>query len=235
MSDPVLEVEGARPVPGSSSLQAPFHLRLEPGALALMDSRDGSLARALVELCTGLTPLAEGRVRFLGREWAGLKRREAEALRARIGLAPGEGGWLPHLSVMENTLLARRHHGGVPDEALLREAEELARRFGLHGLPRVSPHEMSRIELAQAGCIRAFLGRPALVLLESPLDIEVSDALVAPLRGALEPALAAGAAAIWVTRSRRAWEDPTFPAAQRYRLGPDGLEQAKAREREAVP
>ena len=65
---------------------------------------------------------------------------------------------------------------------------------------------------------KALFVKPALLLLESPLDQEAADTLVAPLRALLEPALAAGAAAIWVTRSRAAWEDPSFPATLRLRL-----------------
>ncbi|WP_270939143.1 P-loop NTPase family protein, partial [Falsiroseomonas oryzae] len=184
---------------------------------------DPGMARALAELCAGLPALAQGVVRFLGRAWHTLKRREAEALRGRIGLAPGDGGWIPHLSVEDNILLAPRHHGGATQAELRGDAEALARHFGLDGIPQTTPHEMTRLDLARAGCARAFLIRPRLLLLESPLDMEAADALVAPLRAALERALADGAAAIWATRSRHAWEDPDFPATQRFRLGSEGL------------
>jgi phospholipid/cholesterol/gamma-HCH transport system ATP-binding protein len=227
VSIPVIHVDGARPAAGSGSpLGAPVHLCLMPGEMALVDADDPGMARGLAELCAGLPALEAGRVCLLGRDVATLRRAEREALRARIGLAPGDGGWLPHLSVEEGILLARRHHGDVPEPELRRDAEALARSFGLDGLPFHSPHEMSRLELARAGCARAFLGKPALLLLESPLDREAADTLVAPLRAALEPALAGGAAALWVTRCRAAWEDPDFPATQRFKLEHDRLVQA---------
>jgi phospholipid/cholesterol/gamma-HCH transport system ATP-binding protein len=224
MSIPVVELQGARPAEDTPSpIRAPIHLTLMPGELALVEARDAGMARALAELCAGLPKLAAGRVRLLGKDLATLGRAAAQALRARIGLAPGEGGWLPHLSVADSILLARRHHGELPEPELRRQAEALARRFGLEGLPEASPHELSRLDLARAGCARAFLGRPALLLLESPLDMEAADTLVAPLRAVLGPTLAAGAAGLWVTRSREAWEDPDFPATQRLRLVPEGL------------
>lgn len=220
----VVEVAGARPREDEDSpLAAPVSLQLAPGEMALVDAPDRPLARALAELCAGLPALAEGRVCFLGHDWAALSRREAEELRGRIGLAPDDGGWLPHVSVAEGMLLAARHHG-VADEAALRgRADALARHFGLDGVPEATPHELSRLDLARAGCARAFLQRPALLLLESPREMEAADALVEPLRALLEAALAEGVAALWSTRSRIAWEDPGFPATRRLRLGAEGL------------
>jgi phospholipid/cholesterol/gamma-HCH transport system ATP-binding protein len=184
------------------------------------------LARALAELCAGLPSLAEGHVSLLGQDVSTLPRREAEALRGHIGLAPGEGGWLPHLPLEVSILLARLHHGEADRAALRRKAEELCRHFGLDGVPEVSPHELSRLDLARAACARAFLGDPRLLLLESPLDAEAADRLVEPLRARLDGLLGSGAAAVWVTRSPRAWEDPSFPATQRLKLSAAGLAPA---------
>lgn len=225
MTAPVLEIAGAVPdAAAESALCGPVTLRLRAGDLALVRVGDHALARALMELAAGLPPLAAGCVRLLGRDVATLPRRAAEALRARIGFAPGEGGWLPHLPLAESLLLARLHHGEADRAALRRDAAALCRHFGLDDLPRQSPHELSRLDLARAACARAFLGRPALLLLESPLDAEAADALVAPLRALLDRRRADGAAAIWTTRAPRAWDDPCFPASQRLVLAPAGLD-----------
>jgi predicted ABC-type transport system involved in lysophospholipase L1 biosynthesis ATPase subunit len=215
----VLELDAARPAEEAETpLSGTLALRLEPGELAVVRAEDAEEARALALLCAGLTPLGAGRACFMGHDWAALKRREAEALRARIGLAPGDGGWLPHLSVEEGIILPRQHHEARPDEELLREAEALCHRFGLSRPLDGRPAEYSRAELARAALARAFLGDPALIILESPLDRETADALADPVLEALEPARARGAAAIWSTRSRRAWEEPGFPATQWFTL-----------------
>jgi phospholipid/cholesterol/gamma-HCH transport system ATP-binding protein len=217
MTAPVLELLAVEPEPGASSLAGPLNLRLDPGELAIMDVPDRGAARALVELCTGIAPPASGEVRFLGHGWAGLPRREAEALRGCIGLSPDDGGWMPYLSVEEGMLLARLHHGDDPEE-LEREVAELLPLFGLAEVPQGRPYAVPRFDLARAGAARAFLGRPALLLLESPQNQEVADMLLDPVLAALRPARARGAAALWTTRSRRAWEDPDFPATQRIPL-----------------
>jgi phospholipid/cholesterol/gamma-HCH transport system ATP-binding protein len=214
----VAELQGARPAEEETPLRGAVALRLEPGELAVVRAEDADAARALALLCAGLSPLGAGRACFLGHDWAGLNRREAEALRARIGLAPGDGGWLPHLTVEEGILLPRLHHDDRPEAELCREAEALCRLFGLRGLPDGRPSEYSRAELARAALARAFLGEPALLILESPLDRETADALADPVLEALEPARARGAAAIWSTHSRRAWDEPGFPATQWFTL-----------------
>jgi phospholipid/cholesterol/gamma-HCH transport system ATP-binding protein len=219
----VLELVAAKAEPGHSPVTGSLSLRLDPGELALVRADDPAMARALALFCAGLVQLGDGRSLFEGKDWAGLRRPAAQALRARIGLAPGDGGWLPHLTVAEGMLLARRHHDATPEATLLEAAEALSRHFGLPHLPRVHPAELSRTELAKAGCARAFLGEPALVLLESPLDRETADALAEPLLAALMPARARGAAILWSTRSRRAWETEGFPATQWWELEEDGL------------
>jgi phospholipid/cholesterol/gamma-HCH transport system ATP-binding protein len=211
---PILEIIGAEAVRGASPLQGRLDLRLETGELAVVRTEDARMARALALACAGIPELASGRAALLGQDWASLKRPQAVALRGRIGLAPGDGGWLPHLSVEEGMLLARRHHDDTPGDDLRREADRLSRLFGLDGLPTARPAEMSREDLARAACARAFLGRPALVLLESPLDRETADAMADQVIEALALARAQGAAAVWSTRSRRAWEEPGFPATQ---------------------
>jgi predicted ABC-type transport system involved in lysophospholipase L1 biosynthesis ATPase subunit len=226
----VLDIADALPHPEEATpLDGAVALRLAPGELALVRAPHAGFARALTELCAGLPRLASGSVWLFGTQVAELPRRAAEALRGRIGLAPGEGGWLPHLSVEDGMLLPPRHHGLRDDAELRREADALARHFGLDGVPDATPHELTRLDLARAGCARAFLQQPDLLLLESPLDAEAADALVAPLRAALEPRLAAGMAAVWITRSPRAWDDPGFPATQRFEIGAGGLAPADAR------
>jgi phospholipid/cholesterol/gamma-HCH transport system ATP-binding protein len=76
----------------------------------------------------------------------------------------------------------RRDLGDVREEAA-----KLACRFGLPGLPIGNPRDLSTLDLARSACIRAFLGEPALLLLESPLQGRFADLMV-PLLEALSSA-----------------------------------------------
>jgi phospholipid/cholesterol/gamma-HCH transport system ATP-binding protein len=101
-------------------------------------------------------------------------------------------------------------------------AAELARSFGLPGLPLVRPGALTEADLARAACVRAFLGAPRLVLLESPVQEQFDD-LIPPLLDAVAAARDRGAAAIWLTQSDLVWRDRSFPATCRLRLTEYGL------------
>jgi phospholipid/cholesterol/gamma-HCH transport system ATP-binding protein len=107
--------------------------------------------------------------------------------------------------------------------ATLRDAAaELARSFGLPGVPLERPDALTPADRARAACVRAFLGDPRLVLLESPVQAQFAD-LLPPLLNALAAARDKGAAAIWLTRSDLIWRDRSFPATCRLRLTEYGL------------
>lgn len=232
--DPVLEMRVASRAAAEDTEAedmppaAPVELVLRPGDLAVVWAPGPPEARALTELLVGLRRPADGVVRVLGHDWADLSRAEAEALRGRIGHGIPVDGWLPHLTVAENVVLPRLHHDpDTPEEALLRRAEELSRDFGLEGLPDARPAELRGPDLARAACVRAFLGDPPLLVLESPFEGRAVDEVVAPMRAALDAACGGyGAAALWFTRSRLVWDDPGFPVTHRLRLDENAFAEA---------
>jgi len=220
---PVLEMMDARPVAGEGEARPPaITLRLMPGELALIDARAADRATWFADLCCGLMPLAEGSVRFLGRDWSAMPTHYAAALRGRIGRVFAVGGWVEFLDTATNILLPQLHHTR-DDPATLREAAaRLAHGFGLPGLPTGPPASLSATDLARAACVRAFLGDPALVLLESPVQGRFVDLFVR-LLNALARARQNGAAAVWLTGSDLVWGDRSVPAAHRLRLRDYGL------------
>lgn len=226
-AQPVLDLVDARPLGEQGAVLAPkITFRLMPGELALIDQRDYTREEWFADLCCGLVPLTEGAMRFLGRDWAAMPYHYATALRGRIGRVFATGGWIGFMDVAANILLPQLHHTR-DDHGMLREkATDLARAFGLPGLPLGRPDDLSPGDLARAACVRAFMGDPALILLENPTQGRFLD-LVLPLFNALAAARSQGAAAVWLTRSDRVWRDPSFPATYRLRLGKSGLVPAR--------
>lgn len=219
----ILDVMQALPEAETTHLPStPLHLRLLSGDCALIEIRDPVRASEFADLCCGLLPLRQGQVRFLGRDWATMPDEQAAALRGRIGRVFGIGAWVGFLNMDLNILLPQLHHTRRPAETLHEAAAEVARVFGLPGLPLVRPEALSSADLARAACVRAFLGTPQLLLLESPVQSQFTD-LVSPLLNALAAARDRGAAAIWLTRSDFVWSDRSFPATHRLRLTESGL------------
>ena len=215
---PVLEFDEAwLPLPDHEGMGVAIDLALAPGDLVLVQPGDAQHERAIVDGACGLVPPRAGVVRFLGRAWTGLPPDQANALRGRIGLAFRRGAWLPYLTLLDNILLPQLYHTRRPEAELRDEAARLARGFGLPGVPTGRPDEIAPADQQRAACVRAFLGAPSLILIESQGDGLVPG-LLAPLINAMRAARDRDAAVLWFAQDPDLFDDPTIPATRRLRL-----------------
>ncbi len=205
-------------VPAEAPAAPPCSLRIEAGQLALLAVQGVEVAGLLADCCCGLARAASGTVRLLGHDLAALPNSAMQDLQARIGRVPASGGWLPHLGTAENVLLPMLFHTTVGAAALRESAALLARDFGLPGLPLARPAQLPALDLLRAACVRAFLGQPALLILEIGVEEPPPRALMQPLLQAIGAARARGAACLWLTGATLL-DDAAIPAAQRLRLG----------------
>ena len=192
-------------------------LSVYSGELVLIRLARLEQTSTFADTCAGIIQPATGAVYFLGRNWPELPPDQANALRGRIGRVFRTGNWINHLALMENILLPQLHHTRRSVRQLRDEAGELAQQFGLPGVPLDLAGDIPAADLQRAACVRAFLGRPALIVLEEPtagIYLEIISALM----NAVREARARGAAVIWLTRKNLIWNDQTLPVTQRYRL-----------------
>lgn len=173
-------------------------LELGAGELALVALERGQGETPLPEIVQGLIPPVSGEVRFQGRDWRDHSPGEAAAARGRIGRVFRRGGWISNLNVDENITLPLRHHTDLPPGEIRRRAEEAGRRFGLAELPDERPALCPRAALKRAGWVRAFLGEPALIVLEEPLRDAYSE-MVHLLMEGIAGALVRGAGVLWIS------------------------------------
>ena len=220
---PVLQLLSALPFIEAAELpNARFDLRLMQGECALVETHDPARTAAFADLCSGLIGLREGEARFMGYDWSALGRERAAALRGRIGRIHQKGAWIDILGTHVNIMLAQLHHTREPEPAIAHAATDLARQLGLPGLPLARPDRLSEGDLLRAACVRAFLGEPRLLLLESAISPEHAE-LTTPLLDLLSRALDRGAAAVCFTRDAPFWQAQSFPMTHRLRLLDDGL------------
>ncbi len=204
------------------------HLELEGtlrgGDLWLIQTDDEALGQALIDAATGLTAPRRGAVRFLGHDWAVMPDGFRDALRGRIGLIPRRGLFLPYADLAASTLIAARFHRTADDRALVVAADGLARRFGLPGLARdASVRDMS-VDALRAACVRAFLGEPSLVLVESR-PLPWTDELLQPLVDAMQHVRDRGGSVIWCLQDDPVFDDAAMPATERLRVRGRRLQQ----------
>ena len=158
----------------------------------------------LGDLALGLQAPRQGRVFFGGEDWSGMDPREAERRRRRVGrvFAPrGRAAWIENLDVEENVMLAQLFNEGSTWEAVRERAEDLARRFGLDGLPTSRPSATPAPDLMAAQWVRAFLPDPLrLLILELP-EAAVPEGKAGLLNGEVKRVLDEGTAVIWIDGS----------------------------------
>ncbi|QHI95610.1 ABC transporter ATP-binding protein [Aristophania vespae] len=220
---PVLELNDARPVLNEIGLSyARYNLSLNAGECALIQCRDLQQASLFTDICSGLAPIGEGRVRCLGLEWKDLEDRRASALRGRIGRIFQGNEWIELYPMQMNILWQRLYHSKTSLNELIKEAVKLSIRFGLPGLPTQLPGKLSSLDLRRAEYVRAFMGNPSLMLLEEPVTIEPSELYDAFL-GELTAVRERGCAVIWISSDASVWKDYEQSDMQKFRLSDSGL------------
>lgn len=222
-AEAVLQLVSALPFFEAGALpHVPLDLCLGRGDCALVETPDPARATAFADLCSGMTALRGGEVRFMGYDWTTLDGERAAALRGLIGRIHQRGAWIDTLGTHVNIMLPRLHHTRDPEPLVARAATELARQLGLPGLPLARPDRLSEGDLMRAACVRAFLGEPRLLLLETTISPDQAG-LAAPLLALLSRALDRGAAAICFTRDGAFWQAQSFPVSHRLSLLDNGL------------
>jgi phospholipid/cholesterol/gamma-HCH transport system ATP-binding protein len=204
---------GGRRIRDAISLSFP----VRGGDLLFLRGERAGQARAIFDLCSGLTPPFGGSVHFLGRDWEGVQPDIANAMRGRIGRVFSRGSWIEDVTIQENILLPELHHTRRPIREVRQEAGRLALQLGLPGIPLGYPADLPLSDLNRAAWIRAFLGNPSLILLEEPTS-QLGERDVAPLIALIREARDRGAAVVWVTLNDSLWRDPSIPVTRRYRL-----------------
>jgi heme ABC exporter ATP-binding subunit CcmA len=180
--EPVVHLRGAVTLLGRFPALAGIDLDVSAGEIVLLRGPNGAGKTTLLRLCAGLLPVARGTATVLDHDLT--DRRQARAVRARVGLLGHATGLYDELTVADNVRFWGRAAGAAPAEV----AGALAA-CGLDGrlrdliVARLSAGQRRRTSLA---CLLA--RRPELWLLDEPhagLDHEGRDLLDGLVRRAV--------------------------------------------------
>ncbi len=192
-------------------------LALRPGQLCVVHVPVTRRHTPLADLAAGLLRPDRGEVTFQGERWEGLGPNQAAARRARIGRFFHRGQWLDNLTAAENVELAQLHHTRRKADEIRAEAVALSRLMRLPGLPVGLVRNHRPDDLQRAACVRAFLGKPELLLLETPVG-QRSGQMVEPLIQLVRRALGYASAVIWITCNDVVWTHHGLQPRLRARL-----------------
>jgi phospholipid/cholesterol/gamma-HCH transport system ATP-binding protein len=220
---PVLSLQGVTLAERQlSATTALLDLDLSRGEVALVQVDDEADALALVDLCVGLTDPGAGHVHFLGVDWRTRNPRQRLRRRRRIGSVMQTHVWPSHMSVIESVLLARHYHFDRPQAEVIADATQLARLFGLPGLPAGRRETTSNRALVRAACVRGFLGAPDLIVVQDQALDEAAD-LAVPMAQAIAGTRDRGGTVLWITATLAAQAARFVNTDQVFRLGDQGL------------
>jgi putative ABC transport system ATP-binding protein len=159
-------------------------LDLPQGGLALLRGPSGSGKSTLIALIAGLLEPDRGRVVVCGTQPARLPPARRDAWRGRtVGLLPQRLHLAPALDVRENLLLAALAVA-APARPARDRADALLERFGLSGLARARPAELSGGQAQRVALARALMNRPGLLVADEP-TASLDDAAAATAVGEL--------------------------------------------------
>jgi heme ABC exporter ATP-binding subunit CcmA len=179
--EPVVQLRDAVTLLGRFPALAGIDLEVAAGEIVLLRGPNGAGKTTLLRCLAGLVPLARGEGRVLGQDLA--DRRQAKALRRRVGLLGHATGLYDELTALDNVRFWGRAAGARPEDVdAAIEACGLTGRVGTLVVARLSAGQRRRTALA---CLLA--RRPELWLLDEPhagLDHEGRDLLDALIRRA---------------------------------------------------
>ena len=156
----ILEVLGVDAFYGIGHILHGLSLQVAEGEVVALLGRNGAGKTTTLRCITGLTPPRSGRIRYRGRDIAGLEPHRISRL--GVALVPETRGIFSFLSCQENLAIAERRNSKWPMRDVLERFPRLRERLGNKG-QQLSGGEQQMLAIA-----RALLTGPDLLLLDEP-------------------------------------------------------------------
>jgi polar amino acid transport system ATP-binding protein len=179
-TDPLVEVTDLRKTYGDKVVLADIDLAVDREDVVCLIGSSGSGKSTLLRCLNLLEQIDDGVISFDGVEISD-PRVDPRAVRKRIGMVFQAFNLFPHLTVLDNCVLApvRVHH--VARREAVARATDLLARFGLSDQVDKHPDRLSGGQQQRVALVRALCTRPELLLLDeitAALDPElVGDVL----------------------------------------------------------
>ena len=188
---------------------------LRAGEVGIVQVEEGREHVPFADAAEGLVVPDQGCVTFRGEDWESMSAHRQANRRGLVRRVFHHYGWVSNLSILDNICLAELHHTHRRLGEVIEEANALARRFGLDGIPAARPSRVPALALRKLEWVRALLGRPELVILERPLfGAPRADASL--LIAAVAEEARRGAAVLWLTDEPRVCGCRGFESCKRF-------------------
>lgn len=165
MSEALLEIKNLTKSYGENTVLRDLSFTVRRGEVVVVLGPSGCGKSALLRCINALEPIQSGEI-LLGGEVIDHSPAGLPALRRRIGMVFQNYELFPHMTVMENILLAPCKALGAPKEQAKAEAETLLRRVGLWEKRGSYPRELSGGQKQRVAIVRALCMHPEVLLFD---------------------------------------------------------------------
>ncbi|WP_147199874.1 amino acid ABC transporter permease/ATP-binding protein [Pantoea sp. MBD-2R] len=151
-------------------------LQIQPGEVVSVIGPSGSGKTTLIRLLNGLEQIDNGEIRINGQPFIQLSQHgsqkprfiEHDEHRLNIGMVFQSFNLFPHLTVMNNLLLAPRYHRTAPLDELKHQACVMLQKVGMLDQAMKYPHQLSGGQQQRVAIARALMMRPQIMLFDEP-------------------------------------------------------------------
>ncbi|WP_454908270.1 amino acid ABC transporter permease/ATP-binding protein [Variovorax gossypii] len=173
---PALEASRLHKAYNNVEVLGAVDLKIEQGEVVSVIGPSGSGKTTLIRLLNGLEKLDNGEIKINGEQFIHLSRQGAQKPvliedprhRLDIGMVFQSFNLFPHLTVLNNLLLAPRYHGSAPHSELKEQAYELLLKVGMLEHVFKYPHQLSGGQQQRVAIARALMMRPQIMLFDEP-------------------------------------------------------------------
>ena len=175
MAEPILTVEHLVKGYGENTVLDDVSFSVRPGEVVVVVGPSGCGKSTLLRCINALEPTQSGRVR-LGNETVAYGGKGLTSLRQRIGMVFQSYELFPHLTVLDNVMLAPLKVAKRPKGEVQKEAEALLDRVNLLNKARSYQRELSGGQKQRVAIVRALAMHPEILLFDevtAALDPEI--------------------------------------------------------------
>jgi len=172
------------------------NVTVRAGDLVMIRTNASQSVRRFASMLQGLQEPRKGRVLFDGKDWAEQEVENQFSMRSHIGRVFDGQGWVANLTVKENLYLAKLHHG-ADIKRIKQDVQFWMQWFQMGKLTRKRPSFVEASHLQVYQWIRAFLGKPSLLILERPMR-KVASKVFQQFLAAVSEMRRRGTAVVWI-------------------------------------
>ena len=171
---PILEIQNlVKNYDGKNAVLEGVSLSLNKGEVIVLIGPSGCGKSTLLRCINGLEEIQGGAVKLDG-ETVDYSKKDLTWLRQRIGMVFQSYELFPHMSIIENIILAPMKVIGKDRESAMNEALALLDRVGLSNKAYAYPRELSGGQKQRVAIVRALAMHPEIMLFDEMVTVVVA-------------------------------------------------------------